>query len=57
MASASGTPYSMEGGHGSSSIQIDDADQEASGGFFATDTTRLVTCLGDPPYSSNVLGG
>ncbi|XP_062517316.1 AP-3 complex subunit beta-1-like [Corticium candelabrum] len=41
MASASGTPYSMEGGHGSSSIQVDDVDQEAAGGFFMTDTTRL----------------
>ena len=43
MASASGTPYSMEGGHGSSSIQVDDVDQEAAGGFFMTDTTRHCT--------------
>ena len=42
MAGVSGTPYSMEGGHSSSSFSdaTDDVDRDMTGGFFSSDQTR-----------------
>ncbi|XP_065832021.1 AP-3 complex subunit beta-2-like [Oscarella lobularis] len=43
MAGVSGTPYSMEGGHSSSSFSAAtvDVDRDMTGGFFSSDQTRL----------------